>query len=150
MGIIDIIKEELQNLFEIRRTYPTVFHGTSIEGAKDIQQNGINISKSEGGYFGVGFYTTPDLSLAKSNYADFAEGSGGAILEFQVDPQANILDTDDPQDFETWKLFAKNQWKPDFYKELVQAGIDGLTDNSFEGTVFYNPRVLKLIKIHQI
>lgn len=150
-SIIKIIKEEI-HLMETREQFIRLFHGTSIQGAEDIIKNGIDIQKSEGGYFGKGFYTTPDINLAKSNYADFADDEGGAILEFELSPEANILDLRDSDDWDTYLPFAQSReiFKPSHPQAMLRAGIDGLYDNSFEGVVIYNPKSLRFIKVHQL
>ena len=148
MELKEIIAEEIQSLVETREQFGTLYHGTSVEGAADIQKNGIDIRKSEGGYFGKGFYTTDDFNLAKSNYADFADDEGGAILEFQILPEANILDLRDSDDFEIWKPYSRMIFRPTHPQEVIRAGIDGLYDNSFEGVVVFNPKVLRYVKTH--
>ena len=50
-SVIEIIKEEIA-LMETREIFHRVYHGTSNSGAKDIEQNGVDITKSHGGYFG--------------------------------------------------------------------------------------------------
>lgn len=149
--ILAIIKEEIA-LMETREQFHRLYHGTSIEGAQDIQKYGIDIQKSDGGYFGKGFYTTPDFDLAKSNYADFADEEGGAILEFELSPEANILDLRDSDDWDTYLPLGQSRaiFKPNHPQEMLRAGIDGLYDNSFEGVVVYNTKYLKLIKVHQL
>jgi len=145
------------SLNEERETFFKVFHGTSAEGARDIIANGIDIRKSYGGYFGTGFYCALDYNLAKSNYADFAENETdsdniehGVILEFNVKSTANILDLRDSDDWSQWLPYAKYTYKPDLYKTLINVGIDGLYDNSFEGVVFYNPNALEFIKSYPL
>jgi hypothetical protein len=153
MDIKTIIKEEISSLFETREQFGTLYHGTSKQGAEDIINNGIDIDKSEGGYFGKGFYCAIEFALAKSNYADFAYEEGldasGAVLEFKV-VGGNILDLRDAEDFEIWKQFARNIFRPDYYHTLVNNGIDGLYDNSFEGVVVFNPGVLQFVKAHSL
>ena len=134
--------DKIKNLNEVRENFNTVYHGTDINSANNIKNNGVDISYSSGGYFGWGFYTTPDYNLAKSNYADFSDDDNGVVLEFDINPKANILDLSDSEDFETWKIYAKRQGDKNLYKLLVNNGIDGLYDNSFEGVVIYNPKVL--------
>jgi len=147
-GLINnVIKEEF-SLTEEREQFDILYHGTDLESAMSIQQNGIDMSKAHGGYFGWGFYTTPDIELAKSNYGDFSEGEGSAVLEFKLDPNANILDLRDEQDFELWKRYNRLIYDKNAYKKFVSDGIDGLWDDSFDGVVVYNPNVLKLINIH--
>jgi hypothetical protein len=115
----------------------------------NIKQRGIDMSKAQGGYFGWGFYTTPDIELAKSNYGDFSEGDSSVVLEFKLDPNANILDLRDSNDFELWKRYSRLIYDKNAYKKFVSDGIDGLWDDSFDGVVLYNPNVLKLINIHK-
>lgn len=131
----------------------TLYHGTSHEAARDIIENGIDMDKSTGGYFGTGFYLTHDKDLAKSNYADFAEDEDaddktGVVLKFKLSPSAKILDLDDPKDFEEWKRskLTEQLWKPDFHRIALRRGIQGVQDlGSFGGLVVYDPSVLKLI-----
>lgn len=137
-------------LTEEREIFTTLYHGTDLKSALNIKKTGIDISKGYGGYFGWGFYTTPDIELAKSNYADFSgDDEGGAILELELDPKANILDLRDAEDFEVWKKYSKMINNKNLYKELISVGIDGLWDDSFDGVVIYNPNVLTLKNIHQ-
>ena len=152
-SVIEIIKEEIA-LMETREIFHRVYHGTSNSGAKDIEQNGVDITKSHGGYFGWGFYCAVDYELAKSNYAEFADENDiderGAVLEFEILPQANILDLRDDDDWNTWLPYAARISDRNLYKTLVNAGIDGLFDNSFGGVIIYNPAVLKLIRIEEL
>ena len=146
--IVKNIDQDEEPLNEERKSFTVLYHGTSHQGAEHIKKYGVRISKSDGGYFGWGFYTTPDLNLAKENYADFAEDDNdkGVILEFRLSPAANILDLDDAADFETWKPYSKSIYDPNLYKLLIKNGIDGLHDNSFGGVVIYNPKVLTFVK----
>jgi len=150
-SIIDIIKEEIE-LMETREKFHTVYHGTSNTGAKDIETSGVDINKSYGGYFGKGFYCAIDFNLAKSNYAEFADENDiderGAILEFEILPEANILDLRDSDDWDTYLPYSRTIFKPNHPQEMLRAGIDGLYDNSFEGVVIYNPDILKYVKTH--
>ncbi len=140
----------LEYLNEQKGIFNKLYHGTDLQSAIDIQKNGIDISKVHGGYFGYGFYTTPYIELAKSNYADFSDDeNGGVILEFELSKNSNILDTRDYNDFEIWKPFSKKINDKNLYKDLIKTGIDGLYDESFEGVVIYNPEVLIFKKIHK-
>jgi hypothetical protein len=127
----------------------TVYHGTDLKSAQNILSGGVQIAASTGGYFGRGFYTTPDVSLAKSNYADFAADeeneSPGAILSFTISSSARILDMRDENDSDFWMRISKRGSiisADDFDKIMVSNGIDGLFDRSFDGVVIYNPSVL--------
>ena len=141
------IKTSLKDyLKEHREIFKTLYHGTDKVSAELIK-DGIDISKSSGGYFGYGFYTTPDFYLAKSNYSDFCgdddgDDDGGAIIEFELSNNSNILDLRDSDDFELWKKYSRRINDKNLYKELIQNGIDGLYDDSFDGVVIYNPNVL--------
>lgn len=141
-------------LNESRGEFTKVYHGTSVKDAENIQKYGIKVDKSTGGYFGWGFYTAIEFDLAKDNYADFAEEKGssdkGAVLEFSISPEANILDLRKDEDFKTWQPYSKAIYMPDLYMVLVKHGIDGLYDNSFEGVVIYNVKVLSLVKVHYL
>jgi hypothetical protein len=126
-----------------------VYHGTSKAAARNIAKRGVDMTASTLGYFGEGFYTTENKALAKSNYADFAEDDEpGVILAFEVSPNARLLDLRKERDWLIWRdgRFADLIHRPGFSSVAVQAGIDGLYDESFEGWVFYNPDVLTLLK----
>lgn len=126
-----------------------MFHGTSQNGASNILEKGVSIDQSSGGYFGWGFYAAWDSGLAQDNYADMAE-DGGAVLSFQISPNARILDLRDYDDCETWNKISKygNEIiRPGFYKDVVRAGFDGVYDNSFQGVCIYNPRVVLDLKL---
>jgi hypothetical protein len=138
----------LKQLNEERKQFDVLYHGTDDESAKQIQSQGVKIEHSHGGYFGWGFYTTPFYDLAKSNYADFSDDEeGGVILEFKLTPNANILDLGDENDWERWRPYSGMIHDKTLFKRLVQDGIDGLWDNSFDGVVIYNPKVLVLTNI---
>lgn len=141
-------------LLEEHAPVDIVYHGTSQGAANDIAKRGIDMSKSTKGYFGRGFYTTPDAKLAKSNYADFAdEDEGpGIVLSFKVLPTAKLLDLRKPEDSDKWlnmnyqgRKVSSLVSSDNFDKMMTSLGIDGLYDNSFQGWVFYNPKVLKLL-----
>jgi len=159
MKINEIIKKLiLESLNEERKKFNKLFHGTDIKSAMKIKKNGIDITKGDG-YFGTGFYTTPDFNLAISNYANFAEyddeeftleKATGVVLEFNIIDNSKILDLRDYEDFEKWKRFSNRIDNKNLYKELIKNDIDGLWDDSFEGVVIYNKDILKLIKIHKI
>lgn len=129
-----------------------VYHGTSEAAALDIAKRGVRIEASSKGYFGMGFYTTENKTLAKSNYADFADDDEGAgvVLEFKVSPRARLLDLRKPKHWEKWASLTYRGRKVteylsfDNFHEVMQAvGVDGLYDESFEGWVFYTPKVLR-------
>lgn len=135
---------------EQREIFTKLYHGTDIKSALNIQKNGVDISKGYGGYFGWGVYTTSNIDLAKSNYADFSgDEEGGVVLELELLPTSNILDLRDFDDFELWKKYSKKINDKNLYKELIKIGIDGLWDDSFDGVVIYNPKVLIFKKIHK-
>lgn len=118
----------------------TVYHGTDSESARDIAWNGVDMEKCTAGYFGVGFYTALDESLARSNYADFHDGEG-VVLSFDIAPDARILDLRSDEDFALYQQLTGNGKyinQPRFLDMMRDAGIDGLYDNSFGGIVFFN------------
>ena len=146
--IVDILKSCKNSLNEERERFDILYHGTDRVSANNIIRYGIDMNKSNGGYFGYGFYTTADKDLAISNYAEFVDDDQeGVILEFRLDSNANILDLRDEGDWDIWVKYAKNIFDKNLYKRLIMDGIDGLYDNSFGGVVIYNPKVLKLIKV---
>lgn len=143
-----------KSLFSSKPSVNALYHGTDKESAEDIVKNGVNMARSHKGYFGKGFYLATDEGLAKSNYADFAdeEGEDGVVLKFKLNPTAEILDLDKPEDFEQYKNLKWRgvpveslRHKDDFDSIMRDLGIDGIRDEgSFGGIVIYNPKVLKL------
>jgi len=130
-----------------------VYHGTAISSLNSIINGGIDMSKSAKGYFGVGFYTTPDLELAKENYANFSDDAG-VVLSFKVNGDARILDLANSKDWEIYKSLSYRGVgvdgllsRDDFDSIMRGFGIDGIKDESFGGTVFYNTNSLKFYKI---
>ena len=125
------------------------FHGTSEEGAASIRNGGIDNSRSNKGYFGVGFYMAEDFDLAKSNYADFADDDAeGVVLGFAIKPEARILDLRKPEDFDVYQAISQQGRlvsRDDFDTVMTSNGIDGLYDNSFGGIVIYNPNSVYLV-----
>ena len=126
-----------------------VYHGTSKEAADDIVRNGVDMSKAMGGYFGFGFYTTPDKSLAQSNYADFGrEDEESAVVELVINTDAKILDMRDEEDSALYMRVSQNGKLisfMDFPTKMVEAGADGLFDRSFDGVVIYNSNAVRVV-----
>ena len=73
-----------------------VYHGTSVAAARNILTHDINLRRCDRGYFGLGFYTAVDESLARSNYA----GASGAVVKLVISRDARILDLRDPRGLE--------------------------------------------------
>ena len=127
-----------------------VYHGTNREAADDIVKNGVDASKSTGGYFGFGFYTTPDKALAKSNYADFGreDDEESAVVELVINTNARILDMRDEEDSAIYMRVSQNgrlSSSTDFPRKMIEAGADGLFDRSFDGVVIYNPKSVRVV-----
>jgi hypothetical protein len=127
-----------------------VFHGTDVESAKVIKQNGLDLSKCDRGYFGKAFYVTADEQLAISNYADFTgDEEGGIVLEFEMNPINRILDLRDSSD---WDFYKQNNIEkylgsdniPNIMKRL---GVDALYDRSNDAFAVYNLDILKIKNI---
>lgn len=148
------LRESLEYISPDREQFSTLYHGTDINSAINMRDHGIDVTKSTGGYFGVGFYTTPDLKLAKSNYADFAYEeeieAPGAIVEVRVKPEANILDLRNSDDWDMYQPHARGVHDRNFYKKAISLGIDGLWDNSFEGVIIYNTDIIEFVRIHNL
>ncbi len=128
-----------------------MFHGTSTEGAISITGEGINNEKSNSGYFGPGIYLASDHTLARDNYAEFSDdATGGKVVAIRIKPDARILDLRDSADWDTYVKYSgggKDVSRPDFDKQMVKAGIDGLFDRSFGGVVIYNPKAVEALKL---
>jgi hypothetical protein len=130
-----------------------LFHGTDRESAASILSDGIDMSKSQKGYFGRGFYLAEDRNLAQSNYADLSGGDkGGEVLEFVLSPNARILDLRNAKDADkfvkmTWggRKISDQLYRDDLDQIMVALGVDALFDQSFGGYVVYNPAVLNLV-----
>ena len=128
-----------------------VFHGTDLSSAKDIKENGLNLSKCHKGYFGQAFYVTTDEELAKSNYADFSgDEEGGIVLKFEMNPTGRVLDLRNSDD---WDYYQNLKYKgrelsgwmgfdelPNIMKSF---GIDALYDRSNDAFAVYNLNILK-------
>jgi hypothetical protein len=130
----------------------SVYHGTDLESAKDIKENGLNLEKCERGYFGKAFYVTTDKDLAQSNYAEFSgEEDGGVVLEFTLEPINKILDFRNPEDWETFKNLkykgrdVEKYMGFDEYPHIMRSlGIDAIYDRSNDAFAVYNLNTLKL------
>ena len=134
-------------------SYPlNVFHGTDLESAKDIKENGLDLSKCDRGYFGKAFYVTTDEQLAMSNYADFSgEEEGGVVLKFEMNPDNRILDLRNSED---WDFYTNLKYKgreiknfmgfDEFPSIMTSLGIDALYDRSNDAFAVYNVNILKI------
>jgi len=127
-----------------------VYHGTDRKSYEDILKRGIDMEKSSKGYFGKGFYTTPDEALAKSNYADFTgeDEDDTVVIKLRVNPKARILDLRSEEGWDKYSKLGlgKDLNRDDLDKLMVRNGVDGLVDNSFEGLVMYNPKMISVVK----
>jgi len=147
----------LENLYDFisndNFSYPLiVFHGTDARSAKDIKQNGLDLSKCDRGYFGKAFYVTTDEQLARSNYADFSgEEEGGIVLKFEMNPDNRILDLRNSED---WDFYTNLKYKgreiknfmgfDEFPSIMTSLGIDALYDRSNDAFAVYNVNILKI------
>lgn len=118
-----------------------LYHGTTLRAANSILKNGVKMHKSCGGYFGDGFYTSEDIELIKTNY------DHGAIL--QIDINSSYVNYLDPASFEKWKLISKETYKKRFYRLAIKNGFHAIHDNSFEGIVIYNKKIIRSIKLFE-
>jgi len=150
----------LENLYDSisndKFSYPLiVFHGTDFNSAKDIKQNGLDLSKCDRGYFGKAFYVTTDEQLATSNYADFSgEEEGGIVLKFEMNPINRILDLRNSDD---WDFYTNLKYKGrdlrafmgfDEFPSIINSfGIDALYDRSNDAFAVYNLNILKIKNI---
>ena len=143
------------------------YHGAPMESIDSIKEKGMDRLKSLGGYWGRGFYMSPDISVARDIYGEFQmeEGEAGGFLTAYLKDDANIVDFTilDGTD-------ARNDKLKQLYNSLVNPpsgtprkrgshlsdkdhdlfmkrnGIDGIIDNSIGGLgglVVYNTDVLK-------
>lgn len=120
-----------------------LYHGTSLKFAKNIMKEGIKIEKSTGGYFGYGFYTTPDKKLAISNYSNLSDDEG-SVLEIEV--KDLFIDKLQNERWELWKKISHQISKKDFRFTAIANNFHAVYDNSFEGVVIYNPKIISSIK----
>jgi hypothetical protein len=120
-----------------------VWHGTSLEAAEDILENGIQMGASSRGYFGEGFYVAEDQSHARASYAEASEDPG-AVLGFTLEAGARILDLRNAGDADLWTKSGLARRIPEagFAGLARRAGIDGVYDRSMGGLAIYNARVL--------
>lgn len=145
----------LENLYDTisnnKFFYPlTVFHGTDFKSAKDIKENGLNLSKCDRGYFGKAFYVTTDEELAKSNYANFSEDEdSGIVMKFKMNPINKVLDLRNSDD---WDFFKNLKYKgrnisdfmgfDEFPVIMRSLGIDAIYDRSNDAFAVYNLKIL--------
>jgi len=125
-----------------------VYHGTSADAAVDIVENGIDMTKSGGGYFGQGFYVAEEEALARSNYADFSgDEEDGVVIKLEIKDGAQILDMRNAMDADFWVTsgLASSIGERDFAARAVRAGVDGLYDRSFGGLAIYNPEAVECL-----
>jgi len=123
-----------------------VWHGTDAASARDILENGIDMSRSEKGYFGQGFHVADTPDLARSNYAEFSgDDAGGAVISGRIADDARILDLRNARDANIWSDsgLAGRVSEDGFARLARRAGIDGLYDRSVGGVVIYNPGALE-------
>ncbi len=109
--------------------FQVLYHGTGASAAADILARGVDNDRSSLGYFGAGFYCACEESLARSNYADFADDDeAGAVLEIVLTPGARILDLRLESDWIVWRDgdYARQLHQPGFWRTMVAAGIDEL------------------------
>jgi hypothetical protein len=147
-------KQFLESKEESDFSFPlTVYHGTDLDSAKDIKENGLDLSKCDRGYFGKAFYVTTDEELARSNYADFTgDEEGGVVLEFEMNPIDRFLDLRKSDDWDTYSnLKYKGRKITDFmgideFPIIMKSlGIDALYDRSNDAFAIYNIKTLELI-----
>jgi hypothetical protein len=133
----------------------SVFHGTDLNSAKDIKQNGLELSKCDRGYFGKAFYVTTDEQLATSNYADFSgDEEGGIVLKFEMNPINRILDLRNSDD---WDFYINLKYKgreirnfmgfDEFPSIMKFLGVDAIYDRSNDAFAVYNLDILKIKNI---
>lgn len=125
----------------------TVFHGTSAESARSIREDGIDMARCEGGYFGNGFYCAAERRLAAQNYAGMAEGGGGEVVAVRIGAGARVLDLRDPGDCDRWIAATRglHLGDPGFAARMRRAGIDGVYDNSMQGVAIFNPSACEVL-----
>lgn len=114
-----------------------VSHGTSQEHAKDIAENGVDMSKCNKGNAGKAFFTSTDFSYANG----YGVPSDGSTLLFRVSPMATIIKDTDPRygDLEPYMGL-------DEFPEICQSkGVDGIFIPSMNLIGFYNPGVLECL-----
>ena len=121
-----------------------VWHGASQADAEAIMQDGIDVSRSSGGYFGHAFYVADEEDLARSNYADFSDDEG-AVLEFCIEDGARILDMRNADDAEAWSRSGLSQWmgNPVLPEKARKLGIQGVYDRSVGGLAIFDVAALR-------
>lgn len=129
----------------------TVFHNTSRAAAERIIAEGVKADLLTPGYFGTGFYVTPNAEYARSHYADSAEDEGAVIqCEIAAFP-GMILDLRNPFDSETWLRadLDKSLGAEDFIRQaFARHRIAGIYDRSMEGLAIYDLSILRSFQIY--
>ena len=128
-----------------------VYHGTSERGARSIQQDGIRIDASCGGYYGRAFYVAEDREQVRV-LAQLGEDEDGelVILELELAPQygLTLLNLSEPDHWAAYQHAMRGLHisDADLAERMVERGIGAVRDiNSMGGWAVYSPRVLNLI-----
>lgn len=113
------------------------FHGTDIESALDIYQNGINRDKCTPGYFGKGFYVSDDYVVSARNHA----GREGAVVVFRSDSPV-IIDGG-----EMISRYGRILSSSDLDLIISRDGVSACKDSSMGGLCFYDYQALSPIAV---
>jgi catechol 2,3-dioxygenase-like lactoylglutathione lyase family enzyme len=120
-----------------------LFHGTSLEGAADIAENGIDIDKFHKGYFGLAFYVADVEGDASMRFAD-ASDDEGAVLRFFANDDMKALDLRNGGDWEFWVRsgLAGRVGEDGFAELAISHGVQAVYDRSVGGLAVFDPSAL--------
>jgi hypothetical protein len=120
-----------------------VFHSTSESGAQAIRKKGWHIAPGtkQFGYYGKAISFTPDR--------EYTREFGPMLTISRIKPGANILNLNDPADWETWQKAQKEySGHPGEYHKMAQKhGIQGVYDPGAGDLFVYNPKIVDLVAV---
>jgi hypothetical protein len=153
--IADYIKVKLNNILEIsnEKEPPQLigYHGTSLENAKSILENGFEMSFSDRMFFGLGVYLSrkfSDVLKYKREWERTSKTSKGVILEVKLPSDIEWEYLNQIEGLGTLQQFIKNHRKRFYRNQIKDRFLLNSLDNFAIISLSYDPSDLdsKLIK----
>lgn len=123
-----------------------VAHGTSVEKARSITMNGIDMSYAVKGSLGKAFYLTPDYKYALNNYAKElgrVDDKSAIVMMAQIDPSAKIVIDGDGRKVTDDVL--NNLGRDDVVAYMLLKGVDGVFMPATNELAIFNTSVIKFL-----
>jgi len=115
-----------------------VYHSTSKEGLGSISKEGFrtDLGDEQGGYYGKAISFTPQIEYTKQ--------FGDITTVNKISPDANILNLNDPNDWETYQsIVGSHPENRTMHQQILDAGYDGVYDAGAGDLFIYNPKVVE-------